>query len=273
MTALLNQSAPALKAPRGSSDSSHWYGHDSSRGFYPLYSPDKSYTMREARKDKQAGIAVVPSVTTVISEVKKKQVDDWKMEQVAKAAWRLHKQFLFTDESLFIDQVLGEADRASHPARDLGTAIHAAIELAVAGKDYDAAMDVYVQPVLQERANYGLVSIAQEKCVGSLEYGYAGKVDDICEGLIISDYKSRGEAKDYPSDWAQIAAYGHAEFGDDFFRNGAGIVFPIGTKTPGVVKPVMKTGAALRPAFEAFLGLTASWRFFHSFDPRVVATA
>ncbi len=263
----LNQQAPAAPAPKGVSDSSHWYAHNDVAGWYPLYGPDKPYGMREARKDQAAGLTVVPSVTTYIGEVKKKQVDDWMQKQVAKAAFNSIEK-CFCSEDVFVDHVIDTASRASHPARDLGTKIHAAIELAVAGEYYAAAMDVYVQAVLKERENYGLVSLAQEKCVGNLEYGYAGKVDDICEGLIISDYKSRGEAKDYPTDWVQAAAYGHAEWGNKFFENGAAIIFPISTKVPGVVKPVMKTGKALLPAFEAFIGLTSVYRYMHAYEPR-----
>lgn len=268
----LNQSAPAAKAVRGQSDSSHWYSHTADRGWFPLYGPDKSYGMREARKDQEAGLVAVPSVTTVSGEVKKKQVDDYDKKNVAYAALRTDRAMFDSDEE-WKDEVLFIASQASHPARDLGTKIHAAIELAVAGKDYDAAMDVYVQAVLKERDKFGLVSIGQEQCVGSLEYGYAGKVDDMCEGMVTADYKSRGEANAYPSDWVQIASYSYAKWGNDFFIGGAGIVFPISTKAAGVVKPVMKPGKDLVQAFEAFLGLTASWRYFHNFDPRQPATA
>lgn len=269
---ILNQNAPAAKAEKAG-DSSHWYGHTPEAGWHPLYTPDKNFTLRQARVVQAEGGIAVPSVTTYLSDIDKKPVIDWKMEQVAKACRHMALQSLPEvidrySEQEWCEMAIGTASRASHPARDLGTAIHAAIELAVAGKDYDAAMDVYVQPVLAERAKWSLVSIAQEKCVGNAEMGYAGKVDDLCEGMIVSDYKSRGKANAYPTDWVQAAAYGYAEWGNSFFLSGAAIIFPIGTKEPGLVKSVMKPGKELLQAFDAFCGLMQSWRYFHKYDPR-----
>lgn len=258
--------APPAKAEKAG-DSTHWYGHTAERGWYPLYTPEKNFTLREARKVVADGGVAVPSVTAYLSEIGKKPVTDWKMEQVAKACWCMpHSQY--TDEEAWIDTAIHRANKASHPARDLGTAIHAAVELAIAGNDYDAAMDVYVQPVMAERAKWGIKSVAQEKCVGSLTGGYAGRVDDIAEGMIISDIKSRGEPKVYPTDWLQIAAYGFAEFGNDFFIKGAGIVFPLSTKRPGECAPEMKLGKDMVGDFEGFMGLVAYWRTSHRFDPR-----
>ena len=266
----LNQCAPPAKAPRGQSDSSHYYGHTAERGWHPLYTPEKNYSLREARKAQAEGLVAVPSVTTYLGELRKQQVETWKMEQVARACYR-NVPKMDEAEECFVDRTVGLAMGASKPAADLGTRIHAAIELAVAGKDYDADMDRYVQPVLVERAKYGLESVAQEKCVGSLQHGYAGKVDDICTNLTISDYKSRGKPEAYPTDWCQIAAYGYAEWGNDFFLNGAGIVFPIATKGDAKVCPEMRLGKDLVQALEAFIGLTGTWRYFHRFDPRVAA--
>lgn len=264
---ILNEQSPAAKSA-GKSDSSHWYGYSDTLGWHPLYTPDKNFTLREARKLQAAGMVAVPSVTTYIGELRKRQVEIWQQEQVAGVCYDFvpHTRTLPRDE--WIELALDRASNASGPAQKLGSQIHAAIELAVGGKDYDAAMDIYVQPVLRERENWGLISIAQEKCVGHLKLGYGGKVDDICEGMIIVDYKSRGKVEAYPTDWCQIAAYGYAEFGEAFFDNGSGLAFPISTKEPGIVKPVMKTGAELRQAFEAFLGLTGTWRYFHNYDPR-----
>lgn len=269
---ILNMTAPPAKAEKAQ-DSSHWYSHTAERGWYALHTPEKNFTLREARKLAVEGGVAVPSVTAYLSEIDKKPVMDWKMEQVAKACYRQWQDYVDMGSTIpsieeWTDRAIDTASRASHPARDLGSRIHAAIELAVAGKDYDAAMDVYVQPVLAERAKWGLVSVAQEKCVGSLEYGYAGRADDFADGMIASDVKSRGQAKAYDTDWLQLASYSYAEWGNDFFTKGAAIVFPVSTKGLIECKSEMRPGKDLVQAFEAFIHMTGCWRYFHRFDPR-----
>ena len=46
---ILNQTDVAIK-PTGTSDSSHWYCFENGV-WSPLYTPEKNYTLREARKD------------------------------------------------------------------------------------------------------------------------------------------------------------------------------------------------------------------------------
>jgi hypothetical protein len=262
---ILNQSAPPLKAEKVS-DSSHWYGWTQNAGWHALYTPTKNYTLREARIAVAGGGVAVPSTTTYLGVLEKAPVIDYKLKAVANACWDLKNGSLTRDE--WVDAAVNRGKTASHPARDLGSNIHGAIETSVAGRDYDATYDQYVTPVMEQRSKWGLVSIAQEECVGSLEYGYGGKADDLCEGCIVVDYKSRKNAVSYKTDWAQIASYGYAKWGNDFFTKGAGIVFPISTGQPGLVSPEMKPGKDLVRYFDGFLGLTAWWRTDNKFDPR-----
>jgi hypothetical protein len=185
----LNQDAP-VASPDKSTDftGGHWYGHEQPQGWFPLYAPGKNFTLREARKVQKEGKVCVPSVTTYFKVLHKQMLVDWLIGQHLDVALRTPvAQFANTEE--WKEHVQNVASNSSRGAADLGTSIHAAIELAVGGQDYAADMRQYVEPVLAERARLGLTSVAQEKAVGSLKYGYGGKVDDICTDLTIVDYK------------------------------------------------------------------------------------
>ena len=78
MTVLNQQDAP-IAASKGTSDSSHWYSFTDGQ-WLPLYTPEKNYTLREARKDQAAGKVVVPSVTTIFKVLNKPQLTNWLME-------------------------------------------------------------------------------------------------------------------------------------------------------------------------------------------------
>jgi len=269
----LNQDAPAAK-PAGRSDSSHFYGWNEKAGWYPLYTPEKNYTLREARKDQAAGVVAVPSVTTYFKCLNKQQLLDWKMEQVANACYD-DQEARSWERDEYVQAMVARADNASRPAADLGTAIHAAIELAIADKDYEAGMDQYVQPVMKARAELGIKSLGVETCCGSLGLGYGGKCDEYAEGFTIVDLKSRKskpakqpKVASYSTDRLQTASYGYALFGNDFFTKGRGIILGISTTVPGLVTAHEFTGAELADAFDAFIGLTKVWRFENSFDPR-----
>lgn len=266
----LNEQAPAAVAEK-TTIGGHWYSHDDARGWFPLYEPGKNFTLREARKVAESGAVAVPSVTTYFKVLHKQMLVDWMIDQHLNVALKTPRSEFANDEQ-WKDHVCNVAGNSSKGAMDLGTQIHSAIELAVGGKDYPAEMDVYVQPVMKERERMGLKSVAQEKCTGSLKYGYGGRVDDICEGRVIVDYKSRksrkGKVASYSTDKIQTASYGFAEFDNPFFRSGRGIIFGISTSEPGVITVHEFDGKELIAAFEAFLGLMQVWRFENNFDPR-----
>lgn len=271
----LNEQAPAAVAQKAQTAGGHWYSHDDARGWFPLYEPGKNYTLRDARKLKETGAVVVPSVTTYFKVLHKQMLVDWLIGQHLDVALKTPRSEFANDEQ-WKEHVSSIADNSSKGAADLGTRIHEAIELAVGGKDYPADMDVYVTAVMNERERLGLKSIAQEKCVGSLKYGYGGRVDDICEGNVIVDYKSRksrkGKVASYSTDRIQTASYGFAELNNPFFSSGRGLIFGISTTEPGIITVHEFTGKELVAAFEAFLGLMQVWRFENNFDPRKATT-
>jgi hypothetical protein len=281
MSATLNMEAPAIKAAAGSSDSSHWY-QNINGVWSPLYTPEKGYTLREARKDKDAGKVVASSVTTIFKVLAKPQLVKWQMEQVGLAAWNLmhtcpvpadsqDNQYL-RDE--WVDSVVSTANNASKGAMDLGSRIHQAIEDCIAGRDYDADLKLYVSAVMAKRAELGVRWSEVEQCVGSTKYGYAGRCDDYSvETKTVRDYKSRKskgkKVPSYETDFLQIAAYGFAIFGNEFFKAGSGEVWGISTTEPGVLTVTTKTGPEMVDDFACFLSLCNVWRHMNNFDARV----
>lgn len=266
---------PDAVAPKGSGDfkGGHYYGYQNDK-WLPLYAPDKDFTLRQARKLQSEGKSAVPSVTTYIGAMSKPQLDTWKQENVAKAAFAaLTNAAAQASEEIWTDHCLAVASGASRGAMDLGSRIHKAIEDAVGGQDYDASLDIYVQAVMAERERLGIKESVQEQCIGSTKYGYAGRADDLSAGMTVTDYKSRKSkgkkvASYRESDDLQGASYGYARWGNEFFRTGRLHIFGISTTEPGLVTVHSTEGKDLIPAFEAFLSLTAVWRYTNNFDPR-----
>lgn len=264
---------PAPATPGAGGDSGHWYGYDNGL-WHPLYTPEKNYTLREARKDRSAGRVVVPSVTTIFKVLAKQSLEKWKMEQVALACWEQHKE-RWANGDHFIASAIDTANNASKDAMDLGTRIHAAIEDAIGGRPWDADLNVYILPVLAKREELGIKESVQEQCVGSLKYGYAGRGDDRTDRtMTFRDYKSRkssGKAKVpvYETDFVQLAAYGFAAWGNDFFKQGSAELWGISTSEPGLLTVTTKPGPELVSDFECFLALSAVWRHVNKFDPRI----
>lgn len=272
MTAVLNQNAPEAKAVNGTSDSSHWYEY-ANGAWLPLYSQEKNYTLREARKDKEAGRVVVPSVTTIFKVLNKPQIVKWQMEQVALACWDMEPADRWDHKEHYVAEAVETANNASKGAMDLGTRIHAAIEDAIAGRDWDAELDVYVRPVLNKRAELGIKESVQEQCVGSTKYGYAGRGDDRSDSTrTFRDYKSRKskgkKVPTYETDFVQLSAYMFAVWGNEAFRSGTAELWGISTSEPGLLTVTTKTGKELIPDFECFLALASVWRRLSDFDPR-----
>lgn len=263
-------SAPPITAPKHE-DGGHWYEY--ANGVWsPLYKEGGTFTLREARKLKEAGQVVTPSVTTVFKGMHKPQLERYKMEQVAKAAYAALLGPAEVSEDDFVDHVVSVANSSSKGAMDLGTNIHKAIEQALNVEAWDTVLDVYVSPTLKHLEENGLMGGKAEQCAGSTKYGYAGKFD-YNKGMTICDYKSRkstkGKVASYSTDKMQLAAGGYALWGNKFFTEGNAIVYGISTSEPGVMTPHLFAGKDLVQAMESFLALCTVWRYEHNFDPRV----
>lgn len=267
----LNEQAPAAVAVKAGDSDGHWYTYKD--GVWSgLHKEGGTFSLREARKLHAAGEIVVPSVTGIFRMLNKKQITDWLVKGAVLATLKLARA-QFDDDDAWAEACAEASQARSNPAKDLGTRGHDAIECAVSGRDYDASMDVYVQPVLQKRGELGLHSMATEIIVGSLEEGYAGRTDDLCKNMIVADYKFRStkpgrKVSGYETDPMQLSAYGVAHWGQRFLQDGTGINFIVSSNEPGRVEPIIYHADKLRPAYQAFLGLNACWRFANNFDPR-----
>jgi len=272
MTVLNQQDAP-IAASKGTSDSSHWYSFTDGQ-WLPLYTPEKNYTLREARKDQAAGKVVVPSVTTIFKVLAKPSLDKWKSEQVAMACWLMAPNHHNYDPAGWVDEALATANNASKGAMDLGTRIHQAIEDCIAGRDYPADLAIYVCPVMAKRAELGIRWSEVEQCVGSAKYGYAGRCDDNSDDTFtvrdIKSRKSKGKKVPvYETDPIQLAAYGYAKWGNEFFTKGRGEIWGISTSEPGLLTVHTYTGPELVKAFSVFLALLQTWVYINDFNPAV----
>lgn len=267
--------APAIKASGTEDHGGHWYAYEQPRGWYPLYADGGTFTLREARKLKEAGQVVCPSVTTIFKVLHKEQLVKWRMEKVAEACWEQHNSdAIWHGADEWIDQAIATASSASKGAADLGTRIHSGVESFLAGQEYSADIQQYVEPTAKELEARGLLGGISEACVGSLKYGFAGRCDLHCPSkLIVADLKSRKskgkKVGSYASDKLQLAAYGYAIFGNRFFTSGTGLIYGISTTTPGLVTVHEYAGKDLVPAMEAFLALCKVWEFEANFTARV----
>lgn len=281
MSAVLNQQDAPIAAAKQDHGDGHFYGYTKDRGWFPLYNEGGTFGMREARKLHEAGQIAMPSATGYIKCLNKPHLTDWQMEEVAKAMFDLVADGGYGEKHKpdMVEQAMETARNVSKPSMDLGTAVHNAVEKCIKGEEYDAKYQVYVDAVMKELEAVGMSGCQAELCTGSLKYGIGGKIDMSHDAtLSIGDLKTRGSHRInkvkpskvpyYESDLMQTACYGYCRYGNAFFISGRAVIFGASTLIPGLVTPHVFTGKELVPAFEAFLALTAVWRFTHNCDPR-----
>lgn len=266
----MNEAPPATAPKRFKDAGGHWYTVVNGE-VKPLYKEGGTFTLREARKLAREGQRVLPSVTTYFKCLHKGALEDWLMSQAALAALQ-HPRDKFLSDDAWLEAVLDSARNVSKGAMDLGTAIHKGLELGLEGGDYDADVAVYVRPAIEAIQKSGFKLIAQEVCVANPTVGYAGRCDLLGE-MAVWDAKSRktrpGQAaRAYSTDLMQLLCYGVAHFGERFLDEGECCNLIISTTEPGRVEVVTHDMKSYRWAWEAFIGLTAVWRFENKFDPR-----
>jgi hypothetical protein len=132
-------------------------------------------TVRDARAN-----GWFPSVTTILKGLSKPQLERWKMVQAATAVLtspRVDGEDLdaFMERVLFADK---EQDQEAIIAADRGTEIHAALEMAMQGKQISEEIASWVRPAVDALKTYGKVHATEQILVGC---GYAGKTDLILE--------------------------------------------------------------------------------------------
>lgn len=201
-------------------ENAHYYRRDGT----PCHQvPNKSNggmrptTLKDARK-----LDLLPSVTTILSVLRKPGLERWLIEQAVLAVISDPGKPL-EDLDAKIDRVLNQErqqDEESQRARDLGTRIHDAMErhLTCAPQNesaYESDWDLlpFIQPALAVVREHGRVIFTERVLVGD---GYAGKTDCGTEGdaLTLWDFKSTSSktlpAKSYLEHRLQLSAYAKA---------------------------------------------------------------
>lgn len=164
---------------------SHWYLPDGTP-YHDVPRADgngtRSVTLRDARK-----VNAMPSVTNILSVLSKPGLDAWKQEQAIMAALTLPKR---DDESLdaFARRVVTDMSEQVRSAADLGSAVHAAIEVYLQTGEPPENPDILrlFQPVkLWIDEHVERIGLVETVAVHS-DFGYAGRID------LVAKLKSTG---------------------------------------------------------------------------------
>lgn len=268
--------------------SEHWYNAKGEAVFeVPMKSkPDrmKKTTLREARE-----MNLFPSVTTILKVLDKPMLSTWKMEQVTAAAAEYPFDPKVMDYETWHKDVIALAFQKVDDAADIGTTIHNALDLAVAGYYYSPDVTVtlpsdgrevelrtFVEPVLDILSREQIVVTERELRLANPRYGYAGTTDVAYErgkACGIMDYKTRKTKPTtpcvaYDENKMQIAAYAMAHYG--YLENIEGMNIIISTTEPGRVEVLRYDWKELYSSFEAFEAACKIWRYQKNYDPRMV---
>lgn len=172
-------------------------------------------TISDARK-----LGLYPSVTTILSILEKPALTAWKIENACLAVLTTPPN---PGESLdaFVERVLHterQQDAEAQAARDLGTAIHDAMERWFSGQDVPPDLRPWIEPAARAVGTFGSFVAAEKILVGD---GYAGRTDLILESPAswwIFDTKSAKKLPDPDKGGAwlehrlQLGAYAAAFF-------------------------------------------------------------
>ncbi|MCP5523713.1 MAG: hypothetical protein H7A46_19425 [Verrucomicrobiales bacterium] len=250
----------------------HWYRADGT----PVHrlptadgSGDRATTLRDAKK-----LGLFPSVTGILGVLAKPGLEKWKLDQVALACLRAPKQEQ-ESEDYWCNRVRNAAFEQVEQAADLGTMVHGALELAMAGEPYDPEFKVYVEPVLEWKRKVGIEIVDREVKLVNRAHGFAGTADVLFRygqsGIGILDYKTRktkpGEkVVAYDNQAMQLAAYGATYWGEENIERVLAANVFISTTEPGRMEVVKHE--TLPRDWQAFKLVAALWRYIKGYDPR-----
>ena len=195
--------------------SEHWYCAKTGAPRYTSIGKngkERNTTLRDA---KAAPGTLVPSVSTINSQLSKTGLDTWKQTQVLYAAAE-YPRYDGEEEKDWIYRLLELAKRKSREAADRGTLIHDFIE-AFYNQEYMPDMPSYVRKVDEAvTAHFGAQLWIPEQSLVNAQEGYGGKCDLYCKprhdfsGVVIdfkTTEKSPGDLTPYTEHIIQLAAY------------------------------------------------------------------
>ena len=185
--------------------SEHWYCAQTGQPRYTTIGKngkERNTTLRDA---KSAPGTLVPSVSTINSQLSKAGLDTWKQTEAIKAAAENPRQN-GEDEKDYIARILDLSKAKSREAADRGTLIHDWIE-AFYSQEFVPDMPSYVRTVDEAvTAHFGTQLWIPEQSLVNAQEGYGGKCDLYCkprhdfEGVVIdfkTTEKSPGELTPY----------------------------------------------------------------------------
>jgi len=195
--------------------SEHWYCATTGAPRYTTIGKngkERSTTLRDA---KSAPGTLVPSVSTINSQLSKSGLDTWKQTQAVLAAAE-NPRGLQETEKEYVDRILYLAKAKSREAADRGTLIHDWIE-SFYNQEFVPEMPAYVRAVDEAvTAHFGTQLWIPEQSLVNAQEGYGGKCDLYCKprhdfsGVVI-DFKTTEKAPGEQTPWLeytlQLAAY------------------------------------------------------------------
>ena len=194
--------------------SEHWYCAQTGAPRYTTTGKngkERNTTLRDAKANPGT---LVPSVSTINSQLSKAGLDTWKQTQVLYAATE-NPRGLQEEEKDYISRILELSKRKSQDAMARGTLIHDFIE-SFYNQDYLPDMPAYVRVVDDAiTAHFGTQMWIPEQSLVNQE-GYGGKCDLYCKprhdfGGVVIDFKttekSPGDLTPYLEHTLQLAAY------------------------------------------------------------------
>jgi hypothetical protein len=188
--------------------SEHWYCAKTGEPRYTTIGKNGKARNTTLRDAKSAPGTLVPSVSTILSQLSKSGLDTWKQTEAIKAAAE-NPRGLQEEEKDYIARILDLSKAKSREAAERGTLIHDFIETHYNG-DFLPDRPAYVSMVVQAvEAHFGVQNWIAEQSLVSNE-GYGGKCDLYCPGVVIdfkTTEKSPGELTPYLEHTIQLAAY------------------------------------------------------------------
>lgn len=237
--------------------------------FVPCKSRDgnRPTNIADARK-----LGLYPSVTTILKTLNKPALNNWLINQAVYAvvtAPTLPNETL-DDKLVRVLEVEKQQDQESQKARDTGTAIHEALELALNNKDWDKRLAPFIDPVLKWRMVTGHVEWTERILVGE---GFAGRSDLLLDNeelncLLLTDFKTDSklpEKDSWPENKLQTAAYAHT-LGNTNGRRILTCNVYISTKEPGQYRVFTQSDWQETYA-NGFLPLFQTWCWMNNYKP------
>ena len=239
----MNTIAEAIRSKQGA----HYYYPDGKPCFeVPNASKGgmRSVTITDAKK-----LGLYPSVTTILKDIRKHSLEEWKYEQYVLAALTTPKSSGETEKE-YVTRIIESANEQSSLAMSFGSEIHSLIESAIATGDtsIDPSMDKRVIetiiPVYAFLAEHGFKGVSEQVVVNA-GYKYAGTIDFLGDAFghhyVVVDFKTQatqqGKKVVYYDEWIyQLAAYGqcYATITMGPLRNLASVV--ISSTEPGRIE-------------------------------------